>query len=123
MLDTGSTVTTLSRSFYDKHLSHIEIQPLSNILKIECADGNHLPYDGYVEIDLGVTGLPVNQKQTCLALIVAQSTYNTKVPLLIGTNVLSVFLNACTEVCGNRILQTSNVNTAWNISFKSISKI
>ena len=36
LLNTG--VSTVSKSFYDKHLSHLELLPHNSILKLECAD-------------------------------------------------------------------------------------
>ena len=44
LLDTGSCVSAMSKTFYEENLAHIEIKPLNRILKIECADGNTLPY-------------------------------------------------------------------------------
>ena len=44
LIDTGSCVSTVTKEFYEKHLNHIELQPVQGLLKIECADGNELPY-------------------------------------------------------------------------------
>ena len=52
LLDIGSCVSTVSKCFYDKHLSHLELLPLKGILKLECADGLTLPYFGYIQADL-----------------------------------------------------------------------
>ena len=51
-MDTGATVSTVNRSFYDEFLKHIPMQPLDSILNIECADGQMLPYDGVVQLNL-----------------------------------------------------------------------
>ncbi len=121
LLDTGSTVTTISREFYDSHLAEsLSIHPLNDILVVECADGGRLPYDGYVELDITVTGLPVGQSQTCLALVVPKSNYNTRVPVLIGTNLLSTFLAVCKEEYGERLLQTAGLFTPWYLSFRCL---
>ncbi len=52
LLDTGSCVSILSKGFYDKYLSETEIKPLSQILNVQCADGNDLPYLGCIEADI-----------------------------------------------------------------------
>jgi hypothetical protein len=49
LIDTGSTVSTLSHTFYREHLSHLELKPLHSLLNIECADGKQLPCEGYIE--------------------------------------------------------------------------
>ncbi len=108
LLDTGSTVTTLSREFYDSHLADSQpIHALNELLMVECADGNKLPYDGYVDLDITVSGLPVGESQSCLALVIPRSNYNSRVPLLIGTNLLSTFLAVCKEEYGDRLLQSA----------------
>ena len=93
LLDTGSTVSTVSEKFYNSNLSDLTMHLLEFILKIECADGQHLPY-------LGANGI----KQPCLLLVVPDSTYNLNVPLL-GTNVLSTFMEECRHRHGSRFLQ------------------
>ncbi len=119
LLDTGSTVTTIGREFYDRYLAvGLPIHPLNDILMVECADGNKLPYDGYIELDINVSGLPTGQSQSCLALVVPKSAYNSRVPLLIGTNLLSTFLTACKEEYGERLLQTAGLFTPWYLSFR-----
>lgn len=39
LLDTGSQVTTVPQSFYEKHLSDLPINPLGDLLDVECANG------------------------------------------------------------------------------------
>ena len=55
LLDTGSTVSTISQQFFEDHLNHLQLQPLDSILNIECADGQSLPYLGYIEVDIQMT--------------------------------------------------------------------
>lgn len=50
LLDTGSQVTTIPVSFYNKHLSDQPIHSLTELLHIEGAAGQSVPYLGYVEI-------------------------------------------------------------------------
>ena len=56
LIDSGSTVSTVSEAFYTDHLRHLTIQPLSTLLQIECADGQNLPYFGYVEVAMTTPG-------------------------------------------------------------------
>ncbi|MCU7801000.1 MAG: retroviral-like aspartic protease family protein, partial [gamma proteobacterium symbiont of Lucinoma myriamae] len=120
LLDTGSTVTTISEQFYDNYLSNVTIKPLESILTIECADGQNLPYKGYVEVELCVSGIENSQIITCLALIVPKSNYNSKVPLLLGTNVLSMFLDMCKQKYGDKMLQDAQLFTPWFLCFRTM---
>jgi hypothetical protein len=50
LLDTGSTVSTISESYYQQHLAcSIQLKTIKEILDIECAGGSQLPYCGYIE--------------------------------------------------------------------------
>ncbi|VDH97528.1 Hypothetical predicted protein [Mytilus galloprovincialis] len=52
LLDTGSTVSTVSQSFHRQYLADSPIQTLNQILNIECADGQNMPYLGYISAAL-----------------------------------------------------------------------
>ena len=56
LIDTGSSVSTISSSFYKQHFADLPIHPIHEILKIECADGNELPYEGFIETDINLLG-------------------------------------------------------------------
>lgn len=92
LLDTGSQVTTIPQSFYKQHLSEQEIKPLFNLLEVEGAAGQSVPYLGYVE--LAVTfpkefvGASVDVNT--LALVVPDFETITEPLVLIGTNTLDV---------------------------------
>jgi len=48
LLDTGSCVSVISKTCHQEKFINIPIQPLKDIIKIECADGGKLPYEGYI---------------------------------------------------------------------------
>ena len=52
LIDTRATVSTISSDFYDQYLSNIEIHPLDDVLHIECTDGQHMPYAGYISASM-----------------------------------------------------------------------
>ncbi len=52
LLDTGSQVTTVPKSFYEQHLSAYPINSLDDILEVEGANGFSVPYDGYIKVDI-----------------------------------------------------------------------
>ena len=118
LLDTGSTVSTVSEHFYKNKLTDVVLNPLDVILKIECADGQQLPYLGYIEVEIEAIGAGIQKKQPCLLLVVPDSDYNSQVPLLLGTNVLTIFLNECKSKHGNRFLQGADIHTPWYLAFR-----
>ena len=120
LLDTGSTVSTVSEQFYQTHLSQLQLNPLQDVLRIECADGELLPYTGYVVAKIAVAGAGISagEPKECLLLVVPNSRYNSGVPLLLGTNVLTYFLTLSKEKNGCRFLQTADLHTPWFLSFR-----
>jgi len=89
LIDTGSQVTTLSYSFFQQHFPDVNLIDCSQLLRVEGAGGNRLPYHGYVDVNLT---FPLNDTQSISrdipVLIVQDTKYNATVPLLIGTNFL-----------------------------------
>ena len=107
LIDTGSCVSTITDTFYKQHLNDTELQPVNGLLKIECADGNSLPYDGFIEASIQVKGIPMEHTQHCIFLIVPESTYSKKVPVLIGTNIITELQQVCIGNLGEKYLQNS----------------
>nr|XP_054593910.1 uncharacterized protein LOC129160869 [Nothobranchius furzeri] len=99
LLDTGSKVTTIPRSFYDQHLSDQKIKPLHDILEVEGAAGQSVPYLGYVELVVRFPkefiGIPTDV--TTLALVVSNLSTVIEPLVLIGTNTLDVLFDVCSK--------------------------
>ena len=52
LIDTGSTVSTISKSFYNDYLQANHIYPLDHFFNIKCAYGNSLSYLWYIETEI-----------------------------------------------------------------------
>ena len=96
------------------------LQPLNDLLQIECADGNLLPYLGYVVVSLEMPALNAKASST-LCFVVPDSKFNTTVPILLGTNILVHFMSECRETYGVRYLQKANLSSPWYLTFRSLS--
>jgi transposase InsO family protein/dUTPase len=87
LVDTGSQVSTVAQHFYETHLSHIELIDCQNLLRVEGAGGVQIPYLGYIFTELRIEGTaPV----AVPVLVVQNTEYNTRVPVIIGTNYLRI---------------------------------
>lgn len=82
----GSQVTTVSETFYLTDLSLVPIQPINMLFEVEGAGGQNVPFLGYITFPCTVTG--AEDELSSLLLVVPDCHFNSKVPLLIGTNVL-----------------------------------
>ena len=97
LFDTGSQVTTVTHSFYNTYLSDHEIKPLNNLLEVEGANGQAVPYLGYVEMEITFPEefLGKSEDVSTLALVVPDLR-TSQPPVLIGTNTLDVVYNKST---------------------------
>lgn len=121
-VDTGSLISTICQSFYAKNLYNIPLQSLSNIFHVECADGQSLPSLGYIQCSLKAKGIDNNQVFVDgLFLIVPNTSYNKCVPVLIGSNIISVLMNLVKESHGLRYLQEAHFFAPWHLAFRCVS--
>jgi hypothetical protein len=113
----------VSETFHRENLAHLNIEPLNELLHIECADGEALPYAGYIEANVSCNGIGGVDKTAvpCLLLVVPDSKYNSRVPLLLGTNILETLLDTTRERHGPRYLQTAKLTTPWYLAFRCMS--
>jgi hypothetical protein len=68
LLDSGSQITLLYRSFYDKYLTHLPSIPIGN-LEIWGLSSDQCPYDGNLSLKLEFSGSVVGVAETMEALV------------------------------------------------------
>ncbi len=97
LLDTGSQVTTIPQSFYESNLSDFPLKPLENLLEVEGANGQAVPYLGYIELTLKFPKefIGAEFEVPTLALVVPDLTSLSQI--LVGTNSLDVLYSKCAE--------------------------
>lgn len=105
LLDSGSQVSTVSKSFHENYFSHQPIFPIQDLLDIDGAGGQEVPYLGYVQVDVDFPEdiMGKSEKILTLALVVPDHKTNVDVPLLIGTNTLDPLYEKCTLVQGESV--------------------
>ncbi|TKS67456.1 Retrovirus-related Pol polyprotein from transposon 412 [Collichthys lucidus] len=89
LLDTGSQVTTIPVSFYNQHFADQPVKSLCDLLQVEGAAGQAVPYLGYVEMVVTFPSefLGVDLDVSTLALVVPD-VGALQSPVLIGMNTL-----------------------------------
>jgi hypothetical protein len=121
LLDTGSCVSIISETFYKEHLADTELEPLTEMINIECADGQQLPYLGCIEATISIeNGLEKATSKQCLFLISPDTKYSARTPIILGTNILKTLLQDCKDNFGEQFLQKANLHTPWFLSFRCL---
>lgn len=97
LLDTGSQVTTIPQSIYEANLSDYPLKPLENLLEVEGANGQAVPYLGYIELTLKFPKVLIGTEVEVptLALVVPDLTSLSQI--LVGTNSLDVLYSKCAK--------------------------
>ena len=117
LLDTGSEVTTITEEFFNLHYKPKGQTLLStrNWLTLTAANGLEIPYAGYVEMDIEVNGLVLEQRGI---LVVKSPTSQLskerkrEIPGLIGMNVLAPLSNILKSKADSR--ESVDLGAAWN---------
>ena len=123
LVDTGSQVTTVSKSFHTKHLSSNPIKPISNLLQVQGAGGATVPFLGYIEVQISFPFQLRNEPASywALALVVPDTAYHANVPLLVGTNVIAQCKSHCFQSYGPRFSQKVALPNALQLALESLS--
>ena len=87
LLDTGSMVSTMASSLCS--LLNLSIQPLGKMFRIKGAGGHDIPYLGIVEAAIRCSKVDMASVPVVL-LMVPDTEYHSRVPVLLGTNILSL---------------------------------
>lgn len=125
LLDSGSQITILYRSFYDTYLKHLPLQPLQE-LEIWGLSSHQYPYSGYLSLQLeftaAVTGVP--QTVNTLALVCPDPMNNDNVAVLVGTNTQLVrkLVESCKEKAGDQFLGTLAIHPIFRKAYEQISQ-
>lgn len=90
LLDTGSQVTTIPISIYNKHFSHQPVKPLCDLLQVEGAAGQEVPYLGCIEVTITFPKefIGADMEVSTLALVVPDVRPGFHAQVLIGMNTL-----------------------------------
>lgn len=118
LIDSGSQVSTVSKSFVDKHVQS-DILPLTDLLRVESASGSEIPYLGYVNLDIRLASNS-DCDITVPFLVVPDTQYHRDVPVLIGVSAIRVFTEKATDTLGESFLQKSKPPSAVGLGVRAV---
>ena len=114
LLDSGSRITSISEAFYETLDPKPTLHSIAEFgLSVTCANGTELPYKGYIEADIVVPSLG-NTTYKAPVLVVENTDYNPRVPVIIGTNVIRL----CKQASNHST--ESNIPAEWQVAFDSM---
>lgn len=119
LLDTGSMVSTLSETFYNEYFQDLPILALEDLIEVKNAGGHNLPYLGYIEVSIGLDSKTAGVQDSIdvLVLVVPETEYNSRVPLLLGTNLLKLAYVSCKDSHGVGFIQEIVTSAPWRMTY------
>lgn len=113
LLDSGSMISTIAEPLLSRLKPCPTLKKVDDLLTVSVANGDRLPYLGYVEVVLEIpylegTSFPVPM------LVVASTEYNSQVPLVLGTNVLNI--------CKSNMSDDSTLPKEWDTALSSLAR-
>ena len=94
LIDSGAQVSQITISLARK--MGLKIKPLKRLLKLEGAGGAHVKYMGYVKATLDIPEIRAFN-HPCLFLVLRDSDYGNKCPIIIGTLHIDLILELATQ--------------------------
>lgn len=126
ILDTGSQVTLLYRSFYDRYLTHLPLTPIS-VLQIWGLSPADYPYDGYLSLKLEFLEADIGVTETidALVLVCPDPVVRGEASMLVGTNTPTVrrLLKSCKEKGGEDFVSTKHIHPAFKKAFEELAEL
>ncbi|MCG8044577.1 MAG: RNase H-like domain-containing protein [Candidatus Thiodiazotropha endolucinida] len=117
LIDTGSMISSVSQSFYESLSPKPSLHDISDFgLSVTTANGSKIPYIGYIEADIKIPHFGALSDKIPM-LVVSDTSYNSKVPSLIGTNIINRCRNS--KNTSSPVLEES-VPEEWQLAFDNI---
>lgn len=91
---------TISQSYHEQNLPELSIISLENLLEVEAANGQVVPYLGYVEMSVKFPEdfLGSTVDVSTLALVIPDTSGTAQPKVLIGTNILDLAYGKYLEI-------------------------
>ncbi len=114
LIDTGAMVSTITVNFWEQLEPRPELHDVSELLRVDAANGQRIPYLGYIEAEVTMPFMMDSPMQIPL-LVVPATEYNVKVPVIVGTNII--------RTCKYNIIDQENneIPEQWELAFEAIA--
>lgn len=114
MIDSGSMISSIAESFYKTLPNRSQLHSISDFqLEVKSANGSIIPYLGYIEATIESSSLSGDSIHTLL-LVVPTTEYNSRIPVLIGTNIIREM---------KQHTNADDVPDVWKTAFMSVESV
>ena len=109
------------RVVLEDQVASVPLRPLQDLIRVEGANGLEVKYLSYVEVSLRMQHSIAGPEQMHRApvLVVVDTQYNAKVPLMVGTNIIRCCYKWGVDHSGPKFWMNRQVQPAWRMAFDS----
>lgn len=121
LLDTGSIVSTISESFYNKYLRNIPIVR-EKLITLRAANGLEIPYIRYIKCEIFMRS--INKKLDGMGILIVKDTQGKRdVPGILSMNIIQECRELFKEKFGPSYLRSAEKNIAVRIGLKHLRRV
>lgn len=113
LLDTGSQVTLLQQSLFEKHFAQAKLGRAPAVFRLRAANGLEIPYTSYAVLDLKVEGIEIVKDEHCTHLLID------------GMNVVTACWHALFKCRGKSALSPQQLRNrkVWKDAFATCQRV
>ena len=112
LIDSGAMISMMSRDYCDEH--GYEIQPLEHLVPIEGSGEANVPYLGYVEIRMCITGINSFDRDVLMLVSSTNTHYHQRVPIQVASHVIDQVTNCISEE------ELHSLSQSWKVAHVSM---
>ena len=122
LLDTGSQVTLMQQSLFEKHFTQhfAKLGRGPVVLRLRAANGLEIPYTSYAVLDLKVEGIEIPGR----GIVIVKDEHCTH-PLIVGMNVVTACWHALFKCRGKSALSPPQLRNqrVWKDAFATCQRV
>ena len=111
-IDSGAMILMMSRDYCEEH--GYETQPLEHLVPIEGSGGANVPYSGYVEVRMHISGINSFHRDVFMLMSSTTTCYHQRVPIQVGSHIIDQETNCISED------ELQSLSQSWKAAYVSM---
>ena len=112
LIDRGAMISMTSKGYCDEH--GYEIQPLDHLVPIEGSGRADVPYLGYVEVRMHISGIHSFDQDVLMLINHTTTHYHQRVPIQVGSHIIDQVTNCISED------KLQSLSQSWKLAYISM---
>ena len=111
LIDSGAMILMMSMGYCDEH--GYEIEPLDHLVPVEDGGGADVPYLGYVEVRMCISGIHSFDQDVLMLISHTTTHYHQRVAIQVGSHIIDQVTNCISED------ELQSLSQSWKLAYVS----